>query len=804
MTQNERSGSDSQTTNALQPYLDLRNALRAQAPKGRWELGRTVAGRLSGQLDRCLVELFAQLRVPTGDVALVALGGYGRGDLCLESDVDLLLVYRGDVPADLAQALLYPLWDAKLSVGHAVRNQKEVIRSGRESVESLTSMLTGRFLTGDRSVWEDALEGVDQVRKKDRARLVGHITDDEDRVREAERYHRMDPDLKDGRGGLRTLHRLSWIRRIEGRSEVRSPKSLHAEDVLLTARNGVHAWAERSSDRLHVDALIGAARWCGIDIDVMAAEVLRAARIVELEFDADRRKRQSGSRTSAWRRKKPPMSMSGVLGPVRQAIESRTLLEPEVLTSMGSAPAAWSDEDRRTMVGWASSGPHGRRIIGQLWDSGWLESHLPELNHTVGLPELAPFHTHPVDGHLWRTVDEMLTLVSDDSTEPWCRDLGKSLGSLDELVIACLFHDVGKGKGRDHSVAGAELARQFLDRSGWGKAGAEMIERAIELHLLLPQVATREDLRDPRVIEGVAAEVGDLQLMRALAILTVADSRATGPTTWTAWKSTLVRTLTSRVLTVMGADIEALRVPDPASSLPTQHWSHEEIGEHISSMGAGYADRFDEEEIGLHFELVKHPIAHGDIRLDVRDVGDVTRCIIAARDQPGFLVAVSGVLALHGIEVHDARLSTSSDGIVVDTFHVEDGHEGGAVAPDRWRRVEKTLPKVLEGSLDLEEALEQRRHTYRHRYVAATEPRVIAALDGVVPTLEVVADDRIGLLHDIAKVLLDHGYGVTLAKIDTRGGIATDVFHLTSVTAESDIAATAAALMEALHRTPSP
>lgn len=789
--------------NAIQPYLDLRNSLRTTAPEGRWGLGRAIASQLAEQLDQCLVGLFAQLQDPPGDMALVALGGYGRGDLCLESDVDLLLAYRGDVPSNSAQAILYPLWDAKLTVGHAVRNQKEMVRAGRESVESLTSMLTGRFLTGDRSLWTDAFEALDEVRKKNRVRLVSYITDEEDRVREADRYHRMDPDLKEGRGGLRTLHRLSWIQRIEGRPTERSPQSLHAEDVLVTARNGVHAWAGRPSDHLHVDALSGAARWSGIDIDTLVGEVLKAARIVEIEFDNDRYRRRPGSRSPSWMRKGPAVPRTGVLGPVRQAIDSGSLLEPEALTAMGS-PAAWSEEDRRTMVDWASSGPHGRRIIDQLWASGWLEAHIPELNHTVGLPELAPFHHHPVDGHLWRTVDEMLSLVSDGSPEPWFRDLAESLGSLDELVVACLFHDVGKGKGQDHSIVGAELARQFLGRSGWGNASSEMIERAIELHLLLPRVATRQDLRDARVIEGVAEKVGDRQLMRALALLTAADSRATGPTTWTAWKSTLVRTLTSRVLAVMGADFDDVSEPETPVSTPSQAWSHDEIGEHILSMGAGYVDRFDDDEIGLHFGLVKQPIAHGDIRLDVRDVGDVTRCIVAARDQPGFLVAVSGVLALHGIEVHDARLSTSSDGIVVDTFHVEDGHEGGVVAPDRWGRVEQTLLEVLSGSLDLESALDNRRHTYRHRYVAGTEPRVITALDGIVPTLEVIADDRIGLLHDIAKVLLDHGHGVGLAKIDTRGGIATDVFHLTSVTAQSDVHDTATALMEALQQRTSP
>jgi len=763
----------------LNHFLSTRTGLRAVRPAGPWlTSGQIVAQLLTASLDRALTVLLS--RAGAGhSVALVALGGYGRGQLCLASDVDLLIVYDGLVPATLAQEILYPLWDAKLSVGHAVRTERDVVREARESVESLTAMLTGRFIAGDVGLWHAARAALDRVVKKDTSGLVASLVADEAALRRAQPYHVLDPDLKTGRGGLRTLHRLEWIRRLQGNDVRLSAKAAHAESALLAARNGIHAWAGRADDRFHTDAARGAARWLDVSVAELEEEVLTSVRAVEMAFDGEAAADESAGFARSRRRRRKPLP-AGALAPIQDALDRRQALTPMHVAALESS-SQWNDADRGTLLAWARGGALGRQIAAQLWDSGWLEREIPELARTVGLGEPAPFHTHPVDAHLWRTVDELVRLTGPASPEPWCADLADDLGSLDELVIACLFHDIGKGTGEDHSIAGARMARGFLDRIGWGPAGTDVIAQAVELHLLLPQVATQRDLRDGAVIDEVARQVGDPQLLRALALLTVADSQATGPSTWSPWKASLVHTLTSKVMAALtGREEEPTELDEVVAALAGRY-ARGQVVAHAQSMGAGYVSRFDPEEIGRHIEMLNPAPREHEQRLDVADLGETTRCIVAARDQRGFLVAVAGVLALHGIEVLDARLGTSSTGVVVDTFHVEDGRQGGPVAPGRWPKVEQSLGEVLAGAKDLEAELAARRHTYRHRYDVAVEPRASFNPSGSMPSIEIIASDRIGLLHDIAKVIFDAGHDIALAKIDTRGGIATDVFYLDEV-----------------------
>lgn len=791
-------GNPQRRSDALEAFLGLKESARGNPPDGPWRtVGRILAERLSGALDASLRTLFADAGGPSLPVALVAVGGYGRGELCLESDVDLLIVYAGDVPADFAQRMLYPLWDAKLSVGHAVRDRRDIARSARESVETLTAMMAGRLVAGDPELWDRAAQVLSGVVKKDRARLVAHLQRDEADVRAAEPYHRLDPDIKAGRGGLRTAQRIAWLHEITGSAPVLGAEATQGSATLLSARNGIHAWAGRAGDHLHADALSGAATWLGIDEADLGTGVLVAVRTLEAEYDrfyrSERRLRLKG-------RPKGQKSEAGSrLSPLAAAVEGQRSLTAEAIETMATSTGPWTESDRRTLVAWASSGSHGRNLADQLWDAGWLEREIPELAQTVGLVDLAPFHTHPVDTHLWRTVDELLALTGADSDEPWCVDLAESLGAMDELVIACLFHDIGKGRGGDHSQAGARLAAEFLDRTGWSAAATRMIARAIELHLLLPQVATRRDVRDPSVVAEVAAQIGDPQLVRALALLTAADSRATGPSTWGPWKSTLVRSLTRATL----AALDGERGEAPAAAAITDRladrFGPEAVARHVQRMGPGYLGRFDQAEVERHMELVTPVLESNEQRVLAFDDGALTTCMVAAIDQPGFLVAVAGVMAMHAIEVLDARLWTSGEGVVVDTFHVEDASAGGCVPEDRWERVRSALAQVLAGTLDLETQLAQRRHSYRHRYTTDIEPVVRIGMDGSAPTIEVVAADRIGLLHDIARVIFDTGHDIGLAKIDTRGGIATDVFHLENDADPASLDWTASALRAMLE-----
>jgi [protein-PII] uridylyltransferase len=736
---------------------------------------------LTQAVDSLVIELAAGLDI--SGWAVVATGGYGRSEMCLQSDIDIMILGRPS--QETVRQLFYPLWDTGIKVGHSVRSVKEAAAGAAENLETLCSLLSARLILGDAEQLDQLERQISLLVRRQRS-LLDLLAEEERRVREREPFFLQEIDVKSGRGGLRSVHRLDWARRRdEIFGEPPAPDQLGEERVvLLSVRNALHATQGRGAERLAVDLRGTVATWLREDPFDMCAELYAAAREVDDQMMA---RWPPGSATDFDPVARAGRQLVSAVRSRRQEIESTaTTPLPSLVRQLERGPGSlampvsagawggWAFEDRSALVELLRAGRGGWDAYRQVEE--WGRVALPELAAVNSLPQTAPFHSHPVDSHLWRTVDEVVLLTGGGSE--WCAERVEDLGSLDELLLAAWLHDIGKGRSGDHSAIGADLARSLLSRVGYQARTMDLVARAVELHLLLPGVATRQDLDDPDVIDSTAKLIADGELLSILAVLTVADARATGPSVWSDWTETLVRTLVARVAVKMegGSFQEVDATLEPG------------LAEHVASMPPGYLQRFGMEMSRTHLELASPPPAGSEAR--VRVSGDVLpTVVVVARDRPGLLATIAGVFSLHGLNVLEARIATRSDGVAIDTFRVEDVLGSLRIVPADWDRIARDLEEALAGDLDVAARLVAKASAYA---TPSVDSRVTIEVEADWWKVTVRGPDRVGLLHDLARELTEAGMEITMAKVTTRGSQVVDVFSATPA------GATPAALVDRL------
>jgi [protein-PII] uridylyltransferase len=798
------------TVNAtIAGFLEWRESCIRTAPD---DSGLALCHSLVAALDAALRSAFP---AHSGEFALVAIGGYGRRELCLYSDIDLMLLYRGWLPPGIVDTVFYPLWDAGLKVGHAVRTVPEAVKSADERLETLTSLLDHRLVAGSPELVDRLSKDLAKLLKRRLPRVREELRTAERQRRNSERFQLLETDLKGGRGGLRTLQRERWLRRAEALAGV--PQAAEscsdavdaAHEVLLRSRNALHAAAGRASDTWLFDLQEPACRWLGSDVDVWAPLLYGALRDIDhaaeefWEVTAPVKGEKSSGRLSGLvpRRRnalsverEPPVAGQSVFA-YAAGISPLDISPPRLpavaATAIGGAPGpSWTAEDRQGLVSLLRSGERGYRIFDALDRLGWIERALPEWRHVRGAPQHVPFHENPVDTHLWRTVIEAIALAEGRTDDPWAAGIAIDLGGLDELLLASLLHDIGKGWPGDHAETGAAAATAFCQRAHFGLEATLTVATSVRHHLLLPTIATRRDIADARVIEDVADRAGRARTLRILYLLSVADSRATGPTVWNPWKASLIRSL-------FAAALEVLEMRAGASPLSTSRAAarsmvleaaegrvaHAAVAAHIDGMAPGYLQSFGAADVIRHIELIDKTSKSDAARLDVRGEGDAYDLVVTTPDRPGLIAMVSGVLALHNLSVLDGRFFTREDGVALQALHVVDAL-GNAVTEDRWRRVQTDLERALRGDLPLEQRLREKIHAYRGRRRRAQEAEVrfVREASDEYTVVEVHAADRVGLLYAIAGTLFALCLDIHLAKIDTQGTSVVDVFYLRDLT----------------------
>jgi [protein-PII] uridylyltransferase len=696
------------------------------------------------------------------DVALVAVGGYGRGELAPGSDLDVVLLHPGrkDVRA-VAERLWYPLWDAGLKLGHGVRTVKEALRLAATDLDTATSLLDLRLIAGDARLANDlATRAQAQWRAhSDRwLEAVGRSV--------AERHGKagevaflLEPDLKEGRGGLRDVHAQHWAeaaRRILLEGDDEALRS--AYDVLLSARVALHRRTGKSSDRLLLQEQDGVAADLGFpDADALMAEVAAAARTIAWTSDetwdriASSLRGPSGRSAPADRHVGPGLVLrdgvihltpeaapaadpSLVLRAAAAAAEAGTRLSRPTLDRLAVEAAGpgdpWPDDARFALVRLLGAGRASVPVIEALDQRRLMSLILPEWDTVRSRPQRNAYHRFTVDRHLCEAAAEAARLAG-------------GVRRPDLLLVGALLHDIGKGLPGDHTDVGVEVVGRIAPRMGFPPEDVEVLVSLIRHHLLLPDVATRRDLADEATIAYVAARVGDHSTLELLAALTEADSLATGSAAWGPWKAGLVRELVERTAPVL-AGKPARPVPEPPPD----------------GTAALVARAQGEKELVLE--------------------GDGPVVTLVAPDRPGLFCRVAGTLALHGLDVLSARAWSSTDGLAIACFRVQSLFGD----PPDWAAVQGDLRRALTGRLSLEARLADRARDYAAwpRPPAAAPARVEVTIDNeasdVATVVEVRAPDRIGTLYRITKALAELDLDVRLAKVSTLGHEVVDAFYV--------------------------
>jgi [protein-PII] uridylyltransferase len=767
--------------------------------------GRTVARRRAELVDRCIRELFERAGGPPG-IAVAATGGYGRGTQLPASDIDLLVIHDdlGSIGVS-ADALLYPLWDAGFTVGHAVRTPAECVVAAERHLDAWTAMLDGRAVVGDRALFERAIDPVREAARTDPPGFARRIRDAAGvrRARFGSCAHLLEPDLKEGTGGLRDVASLGWLAAAVGddltaAGIVRAPERARAEaaeDFLIRVRSAVQLLTGRRDVRLVAELQPDVAREIGFvdEPDLPAPDALMRA-IFEHARDVEHVSWLAVERvaSSPTPLTDPPKDPASILEALADAAELGEVPSTALLDAIEDAdvadPVAWDASTRAAFLRVLRAGDVGAAMLEVLDRMRLLTRYLPAWSAVRCRPQRDPYHRATVDAHLVATARRMTELLGSGpgSDAPVGASVRMVGDRTDALLLGALFHDIGKVGTGGHVDVGTSIARETLDGMGVDPADADLAVFMAAEHLLLPDTATRRDLSDEELVVGVAARVGTPERLHALLLLAEADAIATGPAAWTPWRETLVRELAAKVLRVfergqMGQELAAEltdrieRVRELLRDEP-----EDQVDRFVLRMPRGYFLAIEPERAARHARLVATPVGEREVRTSARPGAraGAYELVVVATDRPGLLSWIAGALALEGVSILSAQAFTTDDGVALDLFEVEGAFEP-EITERRWRAVRTTLRRAIEGSISLEHRVDEKRRRYPppklSTPVSIREDNDASEFSTVI---EVGAPDRIGLLFDITRTFADLHLDVHLAKVATFDGRVVDAFYV--------------------------
>jgi [protein-PII] uridylyltransferase len=743
----------------------------------------------SAAADAQLTELL--MAATGGDLhglALLAVGGYGRSELCPHSDLDVVLVHRQrrDVKK-IADAVWYPVWDEGVRLDHSVRTPAEVLAMAGQDLRVQLGLLDARIVVGDPEAGEAVLARAREVWRSRSPQWLPVLSN------QVSLRHKtygdvaflLEPDLKEAHGGLRDLaglHAAVLASPPLGRS-VDLTSLDPAREMLLAARVEIHRRSARAEDRLLLQDQDSVADALGYpDADALMLEVSKAGRAIAWTSDdlwsrpalwqvtRKRRKWLGGARSAAPGSASDPEITSthtvedGVAvsegsggrtaGEVALATGANPALDPTLGLRVAAVAAErdlqidrktleelwqrtqpptdpWPEGLREALVRVLETGPPAVRALEALDHFDLISRLLPEWEKVRNKPQRNAYHRFTVDRHLLEAASQAASL-------------SVRVARSDLLVLAAFLHDIGKGFPGDHTSAGVEIVERIATRMGLSSEDVRTLVSLVRNHLLLSELATRRDLDDPATIAAVTEAVGDRQTLDLLAALTEADSLATGPAAWGTWKAGLVADLVQRAALVLQGD----ELPPPAVALLSEE--HRELMSKIRQAGAA-----------------ARPVV----------IAAEPRVTVVAPDKPGLLASVSGVLSLYGLDLRSADVA-AEDGVALEVFTVQPAHGRW---PD-WDKVTAGLDDALHGRLELEEQLAKRAAAYESGRPVTGTADVRVTLDNGASVgstvLEVRAPDQVTLLHRVTSALFENGLDVVAARACTLGDDVVDAFYV--------------------------
>jgi [protein-PII] uridylyltransferase len=829
-------------------------------------LGRTNAGIY----DDLLIMLFNSLRLgevaPSGGrpappgawdvVALAGVGSYGRGAVALKSDMDMrILAKTADKAAAVADALLYPLWDMGLPIGHQVVTVGDLVDGARTDLPTATSLLDWRHVVGDSALSEALFRRCEDgiFAHSELPRFLGRLEEEvaQRHARFGGSVYLLEPDVKNGAGGLRDLDVALWaakarfgafepeeLVRVGALVQREAAEIQSASEMLWRVRNLLHAHAGRRSDRLTFDEQESIAPLLGYGEGVEAVERLmsdyyRSARAISRSLEmmisraapilTRRRPRDEDfgqgvrlfdgavtMREPDRLRADPPLALRMVAA----AVERGTALLPyarDAIVRASSDPAFCASlrdapEATRRFVDLCSTRQEtalrGRSVLRELHDTGLLLAMIPEFSPVVGRVHHDTYHVYTVDVHSVAAVERLAALARGDLAAEFplaCR-LAAEIARPQMLFFTTLLHDVGKAIGRvDHSQRGAEMANVILARLGFPPEDVEEAAHLIEKHLVMYLTATRRDLDDPATIIEFSREVRDREGLRNLYLLTVADLSTTSPTSMTSWKARMLDDLylltdallsgqsdrssrKARAASDVIRELEAMSARIPAEAAARAAF----LQGFLASMPERYLLSNAPAAIAAHAELArKQEGCAVSLALVPSRHPEAAEVCVVASDRPGLLAAITAAIAASRLEVHAAQIHSrpllENSVQAVDLFWVRDRVEGVEGVARALPKLVRDLTAALAGEVSPKEIAKRRGGGPLFERPSPRVPNQVSIDDRASPrhtVIEVVTRDRPGLLFALSEALYELGLSIAVAKINTEGSRAADVFYV--------------------------
>lgn len=780
-------------------------------------------------------------------LCLVATGGYGRGELAPYSDVDLLFLipYKATAWAEnVAEYMLYVLWDLGLKVGHATRTPDECIRLAREDITIRTSLLEARYIWGEQKLFKlAATRFVKKVVNGTGPAFVAQKLEERDgrHKKMGDSRYVVEPNIKDGKGGLRDLQTMWWIARYlygVNRSRVVTDDILtaaenrqfnKAESFLWTVRVALHFLADRADERLTFDMqrrLAEALRYqdragaSGVE-RFMKHYFLVAKQVGDLTriFCAVLEARQQITFFSRLRRTKKLQGF-GVQGERLTVLDENDFVrDPTLMVKIFSVAdendldihpdtlrlikqslkrmttaVRRSPEANKFFLDVLTSKKQGEINLRRMNEAGVFGKFLPDFGRVVAQMQYDMYHHYTVDEHTIRAVGLIAKIEAGELEDdhPLSTKVIQKVLSRNVLYVAVLLHDIAKGRGGDHSVIGAEVAHRVCPRLGLSKAETETVAWLVRWHLLMSNTAFKRDIADPKTIQDFCEIVKSPERLRLLLVLTVVDIRAVGPGVWNGWKGQLLRELYYAAEEVLlaghvtfGRNDRVARKKE-ALGKALDDWSATAAKKHLARMVDAYWIAEDEVTLVQNARLMRRTDKSGTligVAARIEKWQAMTNVALYTQDHPGLIARVVGALGVAGATIMGAKIHTSKDGMAVDNFIVQD-LEGRAFDSRRQLdKLEETIIKTLQGSVRPKERLGKKR-TFGSRDQAFDIAPVVL-IDNKASSrstvIEINAKDRPGLLYDLTYALYGLKLSITSAHVATYGERAVDVFYVTDL-----------------------
>jgi [protein-PII] uridylyltransferase len=800
-------------------------------------------GRLNAEvMDRALRGLFAHTAQAQGaptDLALAALGGYGRRELSPHSDVDLLLLKgpraKEAKVAPFAKAFHTLLWDLKLVVGWSVRTAAECIRAAEDDHTVRTALLDARFLAGHEATFEDLAER--HLRELLSHKADTFIADKSKEIRDrrakyGDSLFLLEPDVKKGEGGLRDLEGALWIAQARFRakgltgllkhsvlpaSEVATLRA--ARDFLLRVRHHLHYASGRKEDRLTFDLQEEVARFLGygqtdegLPVEqfmrhyyLSAKAILKAADQLVARCEEGLAPRRGpflpDRRLGAFKVFRGRVTLEGegvferdLANMVRlfgvadtEGLPLYSYAREKLVEGIPALEAARGQKGVVTALKALLTRPGTRgQFLVAMHELGVLGALLPEFGRVTALHQHDLYHVYTVDVHSLFAVRRLYALRAGDLADEQPQ-LTREMSELEDplpLYLGMMFHDAGKGMGGNHSQRGLELMDAVGERLELTPRQREIAGFLVLKHLLMSHTAQRRDLSDPDLIAQFAAEVGDVEKLTCLYLLTYADICSVGPSMWTEWKAQLLKELYDKARAQLEHGSTPGSEEGPLHSKSHARWrqafGQERADALVKNVPERYFRTMDADGATLHARLLARAGKQELASFLQPRPGGMTRLTLSAKDRPGLLASFTGILSAHRIDILGAQVFSTADGFALDVFDVK-GPQDRALDRKRWRTARADLWKVLRGQTTVDEVLRRRRSSpLLAKRLPAVETKVTVdnRASNRFTVLDVRAQDRVGVLYAIASALHGLGIEIVLAKIATEANRAVDSFYV--------------------------